>query len=232
LAKKNEKTFGSKNIIHLLCFSKYFKMEAKDYLKDIQDIKQMMSQSSRFISLSGLSGVLAGLYSLIGAWLAYKTIYFDTSTSGSYRDLVISYEAVYKLLLIGSSVMILSIITGLFLSLRKAAKEKEEFWNPTSRRLLINFLIPLLTGGFFIVFLIEKNILELVAPLTLIFYGLACVNASKYTLGDVRYLGVTQIVLGLLSTWFLSYGLLFWAIGFGGCNILYGCIMYFKYERN
>jgi hypothetical protein len=206
-------------------------MEAKDYLKDIQDIKQMMSQSSRFMSLSGLSGVLAGVYSFIGAWLAYKTIYFDTSTSGSYRDLVISFEAVYRLLIIGSSVMILSIATGLFLSLRKAAKGKEVFWNPTSRRLLINFLIPLLTGGFFIVFLIEKNILELVAPLTLIFYGLACVNASKYTLGDVRYLGITQILLGLLSTWFLSYGLLFWALGFGVCNILYGSIMYFKYDR-
>ncbi len=75
-------------------------MEAKDYLKDIQDIKQMMSQSSRFMSLSGLSGVLAGVYSLIGAWLAYKTIYFDTSTGGSYRDLVISFEAVYRLLII------------------------------------------------------------------------------------------------------------------------------------
>jgi hypothetical protein len=207
-------------------------MEAKDYLKDIQDIKQMMSQSSRFMSLSGLSGVLAGVYSLIGAWLAYKTIYFDTSTGGSYRDLVISFEAVYRLLIIGSSVMILSIATGLFLSLRKAAKGKEAFWNPTSRRLLINFLIPLLTGGFLIVFLIEKNILELVAPLTLIFYGLACVNASKYTLGDVRYLGITQILLGLLSTWFLSYALLFWALGFGVCNILYGSIMYFKYDRN
>jgi hypothetical protein len=207
-------------------------MEAKDYLKDIQDIKQMMTQSSRFISLSGLSGVLAGVYSLIGAWLAYRTIYFDTSTSGSYRDLVISYDAVTRLLSIAFSVIVLSILTGLFLSLRKASKSNEKFWNPTSKRLLINFLIPLLTGGFFIVFLIEKNMFELIAPLTLIFYGLACVNASKYTLGDVRYLGISQIAIGLLSCWFLSYGLLFWAIGFGVCNILYGSIMYFKYDRN
>ncbi len=207
-------------------------MEAKDYLKDIQDIKQMMTQSSRFISLSGLSGVLAGVYSLIGAWMAYRTIYFDTSTGGSYRDLVISYDAVSRLLVIAFSVIVLSILTGLFLSLRKATKSKEKFWNPTSKRLLINFLIPLFTGGFFIVFLIEKNMFELIAPLTLIFYGLACVNASKYTLGDVRYLGISQIVIGLVSTWFLSYGLLFWALGFGVCNILYGSIMYFKYDRN
>lgn len=207
-------------------------METKDYLKDIQDIKTMMNQSSRFISLSGLSGVLAGIYSLVGAWFAYKTIYFDTSTMGNYKNLIISQEAVYRLLGIASTVLILSILTGIILSIRKANKSNEKVWDPTSKRLVINFAIPLATGGFFILFLIEKEMLGLVAPLTLIFYGLACVNASKYTLGDVRYLGVTMIILGLLSTWFLGYGLLFWGLGFGVCHILYGSIMYFKHDRN
>lgn len=206
-------------------------MENKDYLKDIQDIKQMMSKSSQFISLSGLSGILAGIYALIGAWMAYKTIYFDTSTMGGYKNLIISEEAVIKLLVIAASVAVLSLVTGILLSIRKAKMSNETIWNSTARRLVINFLIPLATGGFFILFLIEKEMLGLIAPLTLIFYGLACVNASKYTLGGVRYLGITFIVLGLLSTWFLGYGLLFWALGFGVCHILYGSIMYFKYEK-
>ena len=206
-------------------------MEKKDYLKDIQDIKEMMSKSSQFISLSGLSGILAGVYALVGAWMAYKTIYFDTSTMGNYKHLVISQEAVYKLLVIAAAVVILSLATGLFLSIRKAKKNNETVWNSAAKRLFINFMIPMVTGGFFILFLIEKEMLGLVAPLTLLFYGLACVNASKYTLGGVRYLGITMIVLGLLSTWFLGYGLLFWAIGFGFCHILYGSVMYFKYER-
>jgi hypothetical protein len=206
-------------------------MEAKDYLKDIQEIKTMMSQSSRFISLSGLSGILAGVYSLIGAWFAYKTIYFDTSKLGAYKNLIISQESIYKLLFIAGTVLILSIITAILLSYQKATKQNEKVWNASSKRLVINFLIPLATGGIFILFLIEKEFLGLIAPLTLIFYGLACVNASKYTLGDVRYLGLTQIILGLLSLWFLGYGLLFWALGFGFCHILYGSVMYFKYDR-
>ena len=206
-------------------------MDSRDYLKDIQDIKQMMNQSSRFISLSGLSGVLAGIYCLIGAYFAYKTIYFDTSTLGGYKNLIISESAVIRLFCIAIIVIIASLITGVILSIRKASKTNEKVWNTASKRLLINFLIPLATGGFFIVFLIEKEILSLIAPLTLIFYGLGCVNASKYTLDDVRYLGMTMIILGLLSTWFLGYGLLFWAIGFGVCHILYGSIMYFKYDR-
>lgn len=206
-------------------------MKNEKYLKDIQDIKQMMTQSSRFISLSGLSGILAGTYSLIGAWFAYRTIYFDNSTMGSYRNLVISYDAVVRLFIIAATVILLSVITGIVLSFRKAQKANESLWNPTSKRLLINFLIPLLTGGFFILFLIEKEILSLIAPLMLIFYGMACLNASKYTIGDVRYLGITLIILGLLSTWFLGYGLLFWALGFGVCHIVYGALMYFKYDR-
>jgi hypothetical protein len=213
-------------------FQSTLKMEDKDYLKDIQDIKSMMSQSSRFISLSGLSGILAGTYSLIGAWYAYTTIYFDTATNGEYSQLIITENEVIKLIFIASSIIILSIITGIILSKRKALKQKENMWNAASKRLLINFLIPLFTGGFFIIYLIEKETFGLVAPLTLIFYGLACVNASKYTLGDVRYLGLTQIILGLLSLWFLGYGLLFWALGFGVCHIAYGSWMYFKYDKN
>lgn len=207
------------------------KMENEKYLNDLSEIKNLMNRSSRFLSLSGLSGILAGTYSLIGAWMAYKTIYFDTSTMGSYKNLVISQEAVFRLLYIAFSIIFLSLITGIVLTARKAKKSEERFWDTTSRRLVINFAIPLVTGGLFILFLIEKEMLSIIAPLTLIFYGLACVNASKYTLGDVRYLGITMIILGLLSTWFIGYGLLFWALGFGFCHILYGSIMYFKYER-
>ena len=206
-------------------------MENEKYLNDLSEIKNLMNRSSRFLSLSGLSGILAGTYSLIGAWMAYKTIYFDTSTMGSYRNLVISQEAVFKLLFIAFTVIVLSLVTGIVLSIRKAKKSEESIWNSASKRLVINFAIPLATGGFFILFLIEKEILGLIAPLTLIFYGLACVNASKYTLGGIRYLGMTMIILGLLSTWFIGYGLLFWALGFGVCHILYGSIMYFKYEK-
>jgi len=200
--------------------------------EDLSHIRSMMERSSRFISLSGLSGVLAGIYSLVGAWLAYKTIYFDTSTMGNYRNLIISQEAIYQLLIIATTVILLSMVTGVLLSIKKAKKSNENAWNSSSKRLIINFMIPLITGGIFILFLIEKEMLSLVAPLTLIFYGLGCVNASKYTLGDVRYLGITMIILGLLSTWFLGYGLLFWALGFGICHILYGSVMYFKYERD
>lgn len=207
-------------------------MENEKYLQDLSEIRNIMDKSSRFISLSGLSGILAGIYALIGAWCAYRTIYFDNSSLGSYKNLVISWDAVLRLLIIATAVLTLSIATGILLSIRKAKKSNDTIWNAASKRLVINFMIPLVSGGFFILFLIEKEMLGLVAPLSLLFYGLACVNASKYTLGDVRYLGISMIVLGLLSTWFLGFGLVFWALGFGVCHIVYGSLMYFKYDRN
>jgi len=185
------------------------------------------------MSLSGLSGILAGIYALIGAYLGYTIIYRDNVISkDGYRTLVLGETSMITIFAIAFAVVALSIITAIYLSWRKAKLYNEKLWDSASKRLLINFLIPLATGGFFILSLIEKEIYVFVAPLTLVFYGLALVNASKYTLGYIRYFGITMILIGLLSVWYLGYGLLFWALGFGVCHIIYGTLMYFKYDKN
>lgn len=198
----------------------------EDYLKDIQDIKKMMDKSSQFLSLSGLSGVLAGIYALAGAY-AVKQVY--NANSGQY----ITFESYSFKLIVGIAltVLALSVLTAFALTLKKARKQGDTMWNSTTKRLLANFLIPLGTGGIFALLLIKNQYYGLIAPIMLIFYGLACVNASKYTLRDVRYLGITIIIIGLFASWFMGYGLEFWALGFGVCHIVYGTVMYYKYER-
>jgi hypothetical protein len=71
----------------------------------------------------------------------------------------------------------------------------------------------------------------LIPPACLIFYGLALVNASKYTLGEVRYLGYGQLILGVINIWLPEYGLYFWAAGFGVLHIVYGLVMWYRYEK-
>lgn len=202
-------------------------MEAKDYLKDIQDIKQMMSQSTQFISLSGLSGILAGVYALVGAFIVNGLI-----EKNRYDVIIIESYTFKMIVLTALVVLLLSLATAYLLTVNKAKKIGERVWNPTSKRLLINFCIPLVTGGLFAVLLLRQQVYGLIAPITLIFYGLACVNASKYTLRDVRYLGITEIILGLIAVEFSGYGLYFWVLGFGVCHIIYGAFMHFKYDRN
>jgi hypothetical protein len=209
-------------------------MEDK-YLKDISDIKNMMNKSSKFISLSGMAGIMAGVYALIGAFVA-NTLINNNSNYDNYNNTVavITLESTtFKLIVLTAGiVLLLSIATAVLLTYNKAKRGGETIWNATSKRMLTNFMIPLATGGIFGLLLLKNGSYGLIAPVTLLFYGLSCVNASKYTLRDVRYLGITIIILGLIATELSGYALEFWALGFGVCHILYGSIMYFKYDRS
>lgn len=202
------------------------------YIKDLSEIRSMMERSTKFLSLSGWSGILAGIYALLGAYMAYDQ--FSLNTEDLIYNTLPRREItgnVLNLLLLAMLVLVLAIGTAIYLSSKKATKNKEALWNPASRRLVINMALPLVTGGIFILIMIHKGFLGLLAPLTLIFYGLALINASKFTFPELKYLGMTQVVLGLLSAYFIGLGLLFWAIGFGVMHIAYGIYMHWRYEK-
>ncbi len=190
-----------------------------------------MERSSRFISLSGLSGVFAGLYALLGAYAA--NLYLNSSGLHPNEESYDSglYAEYYFFVIDAAAVLLLAIGTGIFLTTRKARRDGNSIFDPTAKKLLINLCIPLFTGGLFCLALIFHGTLIYIAPLMLIFYGLSLINASKYTVSDVRVLGMIQVILGVISSFVVGYGLLFWSFGFGICHIAYGSYMYFKYER-
>lgn len=202
-------------------------MEPKDYLKDITEIKQLMNKSSRFISLSGLSGVLAGIYAIIGATVAYWLV-------EGYSDGTLILEGkTYGLVLLDLALIaFLSIATAVVLTTKKAKKQDEKVWDSTSKRLVVNFLIPLLTGGIYILIVLNQQKYGLTAALMLIFYGLALINASKYSIGNIRYLGFIQTILGLICALFPDYGFWIWVLGFGVMHIIYGVWMHIKFDTN
>ncbi|QHT71164.1 hypothetical protein GXP67_33185 [Rhodocytophaga rosea] len=205
------------------------------HLDTLYEIRNMMEKSSRFISLSGLSGVFAGVYALIGAALAFFYLKLDFFQPAYYDYLNNNQQVIRStgIFFIANAlaVLTLALATCLYLSTRKAKKQGLPIWTPTSRRLLMSVAIPLATGGIFCLALIYHQGFGLIAPTTLLFYGLALINGSKYTLHDVHYLGICEIVLGLIGSFFTGYGLLLWAIGFGVLHIVYGTLMYYKYER-
>jgi hypothetical protein len=206
-------------------------MENEKYLRDLSEIKQMMNRSSRFISLSGLSGVFAGFYAIAGAVVAIILLSNQGAEFDSVRMSYISKEVITQLFLLAVTVLILAIGTAVFLTTRKARKNGQKIWDNTSKRLLINFFAPLTAGGLFCLVLLQYELPGLIAPAMLIFYGLSHINASKYTFGDLKSLGYANLILGLLATQFLNYGIYFWATGFGLFHIVYGIWMYRKYDR-
>lgn len=203
----------------------------QDVEKDLASIREVMERSTKFISLSGISGVLAGIYALAGAGIAYFLVYYPSSPFGFRFRYVNEKETVLYLLLTATGVLAASLLTGFFLSSKKAAKHNQKIWNKTSKNLMKNLAAPLIAGGLFILILVARGYFIIVAPSSLLFYGLALVSAANYTYGDVKYLGYCEIALGLCCALLPGYGLLFWATGFGLMHIIYGTLMHLKYDR-
>ena len=199
----------------------------------LTEIKHLMERSSRFISLSGFSGIFAGIYALLGAFAAYYYFYMQKlqgSDAGIPAD-SLSSDPVIFLVADAILVLVLAVGTGIFLTTRKARKDGNSLLDAAAKKLIINLCIPLFAGGLFCLALIYHNDWFYVVPSMLIFYGLALVHASKYTRDDVRSLGMSEIILGVISLFVVGYGLLFWSLGFGVLHIVYGAYMYLKYEK-
>jgi hypothetical protein len=205
-----------------------------DSLRDIHDIRQIMERSSRFISLSGFSGIAAGFWALVGAAIAQYVIFENKYTGyegrGHYKGKDFA-QLKLELFLLAAGVFAAASLSAFYFTWRKSNKEGNSLWNHSSRRLFWNMVLPLVAGGFFILGMLQYEEWHFVSSACLIFYGLALVNASKYTLTDIRYLGYCEIIIGLLNMQWIGKGLYFWAIGFGVMHIIYGAIMWWKYER-
>lgn len=206
-----------------------------EYIEDLRIIKKVMEESSRFLSLSGLSGIFAGLIAIAGTAVAVVAFldgrlilsadFFNSYTAQELNLLKIN------LIVLATSVLILALVISIWFSWRKSVKMGLRMWTPVSRRFLTNLIVPLVTGGILITILFFHQQWQLVLPSMLIFYGLALVSAEKFTYNDIFYLGLIEIVSGLMAAALPAYGIILWSFGFGLLHIAYGLIMYRKYER-
>jgi hypothetical protein len=205
--------------------------EIPEYEKDLASIRTMMERSVKFISLSGMSGIMAGIYAIIGAAAAWWMVYYPVSPFAYRIEAIEEISILTKLVFIASVVLLASVGTGLLLSHRKAKRHDMKLWSITSKTLMINLAIPLVAGGLFILILLSQGHYGVAAPACLIFYGLALINASANLYDEVRYLGYCEIGLGLTAAFLAGYGLLFWTLGFGVLHIVYGAVMYYRYDK-
>jgi hypothetical protein len=202
----------------------------EEQLAAIQEMRDLMDQASQFKSISGLSGILAGFLSLICIYVTYLLTGISLLDSEALERIWHSQDQVWVIslfgLLVGACVSI-----GIFMAVRKARNVDRPIWDHAAKRLLFSLAIPVLVGGFFSLLLLRLGLVSLLAPVTLLFYGMGLLNSSKYTLRAVQTVGFLFILLGLLATACLEYGLLIWTMGFGLVHIVYGFIIYIRYER-
>src|SRR5690606_6230548 len=205
-------------------------MENKEqYVNEIKAIRQMMEQSSRFLSLSGLSGILIGVYAIIGAYIA-NVILKGNLPSGYQTSF--NNNIVLQLVVLAVIVLVVSILTVIILTYRKTIRDGHKILNKGTRLLVLNLAVPLLSGGILTGIFIAHGLYVTIAPALLVFYGLALVNASKFTRQEIYYMGLCQIAIGIIAAFLPGYSLILWAFGFGVIHIFYGTIMHFRYDHS
>lgn len=201
----------------------------KNPQQDLHEIKSMMERSTRFLSLSGLSGIMAGIYALAGMALIYYWAEGFTLDNKVFNEAIANRTG--NIIWTGITVLFLSVLTAYILSKKKSNRTTSQLWTPAGNRFLNALFLPVILGALFCFALIHLSYFELISSTTLIFYGLGLIHASQHTLSDIKYLGYGQAILGVLAGFFPEFGLVFWAMGFGLLHIFYGSVMYFKYDR-
>lgn len=204
--------------------------DLREHLKDISEIRTLMRNETKFLSLSGISGIMAGICALVGAGVAWS--YLDGNVEIVYNgSRFIDLKVILFLMLDGAITLVTALSLAIYFSWRMARKRNLPFMNDTAFRLLVNLAIPLVAGGILGLIQIYQGMAPYVPSTMLLFYGMALLNGSKYTLPEIRIAGLVEIALGLAAAFFWQYGILLWAFGFGVVHIVYGAVMYFKYER-
>lgn len=198
--------------------------------EDLVHIRSMMERSSRFISLSGLSGVFAGLSALLGGVYVYQLFKANGIEYFEDNHQLYSTSLITELILTAFVILFFALAFGIFFTVRKSKKINLPIWTSATKNMLFNLAIPLIAGAVFCFALVYHQMFILVAPSTLIFYGLALLNAEKYTYSDIKYLGFSEVVLGSIALFFVGYGLVFWILGFGILHIFYGLLLFKKYK--
>ena len=209
------------------------KYDEKNSIEALNDIKRIMEQSTRFLSLSGWSGIWAGLVAVFGGAIGYFQLSnFREQFRLSGHALENELETfIYQLVLLAFAILALALLGAYYFTMKKIKRQGLSMWNKASKNLLLNIAIPLIAGAILILSFIINEDWEYIAPATLLFYGLALINGSKYTLNDIRFLGFFELFLGCICIFVPYYGLFFWIVGFGFLHIVYGLAMWRKYDR-
>ena len=208
-------------------------------LQTLQDIRNNMDRSARFISLSGWSGVWAGSVALAGSAIAYSWLkdqpagFFNPYAADGVADAPTEYYSfINSFIFLALGILVVAILGAFYFTWRKTKQQGGNVWNAPSKRMVAQIAIPMTAGAIFALHFLFNGHESYVAPVFLTFYGLALINGSKYTVSDIRYLGLLEVILGCISLMMPGNGLIFWAVGFGVLHILYGIIMWNKYDKH
>lgn len=211
-------------------------MKEKEVKKTLSDIRDMMSKSSRFQSVSGYSivvvGLLAAVASLITAVFIGVENGFPCSEKLQHFAVMDTAVRTKSIAITGMVLFALSLLTVFFFAYIKSKRHQLRFaFDKRMGQMLLDFFIPLAVGGVLSIVLVMQQHYGLTSSIMLIFYGLALVNCSHYTYPVFRYLGYVELLLGIIDCFTMSHALLTWFLGFSVAHIVFGIVYILLFDR-
>jgi len=211
-------------------------MEEKEIRQTLNDIREMMSKSSRFQAVSGWSIIIVGLYAAVasamaatvigvGDWLpCFENLHRYANLNTPLRSRIAA--------LIAIGLLMLSLLTVYVGAIIKSKRNNLRFvFDKRMMQMLLDFFIPLAAGGLLSMALVMQGHYGLTSSIMLLFYGLAQLNCSHYTYPALRLLGYAELLLGIIDCFTMSHALLFWFLGFSVMHIVFGIAYVLIFER-
>jgi len=186
-----------------------------------------MQQNTSYFSLSGLSGILLGIYGLVTVYIVNMlTSTYGDGFDGSSQLPIALLEIVIIVLAI--IIILISLITLRIRAKRKSKKHTIKLWNPLSKKLRFHTLIPLLLFIIILIVIANKGYYSIITPLLLLSYGLLLLNLSRFSSGALKYLAFAELILAIVAYFIFDTEMLFLGLGFGIFHIIYGITTFNK----
>jgi hypothetical protein len=199
--------------------------------RDLKKIRDIMEKTAPFLSLSGLSGIAAGLAGTAAGVIIMLKIQSAWISSDLLNDLLSDHQMKRFFAVLLLTALVLALLGSFIITAVNTLRKNQPLWVISSIRFAENLFIPLLAGSILLAaFYIHKDY-QYFIPVMLLFFGLSLYTASQSSREEIRILGILDICLGIISLFYIPAGLICWTAGFGLLNIVYGIIMYVKYER-
>jgi len=213
-------------------------MDTEKAAAELKVIRQLMERPVRYSSMSGLSGILAGCVTLAG--LATDTLVCEHWGLGS--------TTMWINLGVWAGVFLAALAGTLGLTRIRELRQGMPLWSPIKRKILMTILPPFVAGAGLTAAIVYRwytprgpNEWGLIAPVWMLFYGVACWQVGEFSIRELRYMGAAFVLAGLLSAAFCQSSVpalslaegtapyLTLGVTFGGFHIVYGVIVRIRY---
>lgn len=198
-------------------------MKEQEAKQTLHDIREMMSKSSRFMSLSGFSGIVIGIIAILASSFFCYFYQIDPVHSGRILASMTDKELIqiYAMALV---LLISSMSIAFFMAKQRSKIMKSIFWSAASKHLFAHLIVPL-AAGFAVCSILFFRQNDLVLPLSLLIYGLALFSSSQFTVPSIRNFGLVEMMLSVVCLLFPDYSVVVWTLGFGLLHVIYGAFM-------